>query len=395
MLLIALLIAHIALGLLATTITLPSMQQWGGLFQADQAAVQLTFSAYALTYGGMQLIYGPLSDRLGRKRPLLAGMALFIVASMLAASARSLEVLTLARALQGAGAAAGIVIARSLVQDIFQGAQRTRVLAYIGMTMGLCPPAGAIVGGQLHVWLGWQANFVLMAGLALGLWIMAWRILPDRRSSQGANGPWLAGMLGGYATLLRSSRFVLHAAIVGLTTACFFVYLSGAPTVLGAYGVGPAGVGWYIALVPLAYFVGNFTTSRLAGRLKERRIMAIGQALSLAGPAVVVLVVVLTGIHSPLAFALPLVLLGLGHGLLMPVAMGATVGLLPALAGSAAAVAGASQQLIGSLGAYGVGWLDLGNPVPLCLMMMAVTSSAIVANTLLGRLPPQPPQPSS
>ena len=112
-------------------------------------------------------MYGPLSDRLGRKPVLLAGLALAGVASLLAALAPSLPWLIAARVLQGAGCAAGMVVGRAMVQDLFEGPERTRVMAFVGMAMGLCPPLATIVGGQLHVRLGWQANFVLVAALAL------------------------------------------------------------------------------------------------------------------------------------------------------------------------------------------------------------------------------------
>ena len=167
--LIANLIAQLAFGLLAMTICLPSMQEWSALFGSSQAAVQLTFSGFVVAYGVLQLVYGPLSDRWGRKRVLLLGLAVGCAGSVMAALAPDLNTLIAARVLQGAGCAAGMVVGRALVQDLFQGPQRTRVMAYVGMAMGLVPPVATVVGGQLHVWVGWQANFVLVALLGFGL----------------------------------------------------------------------------------------------------------------------------------------------------------------------------------------------------------------------------------
>ena len=166
--LVANLLAQIAFGLLAMTICLPSMPSWSVTFAASSAAVQLSFSGFVVAYGVLQLWYGPWSDRIGRRNVLLVGLALALAGSLMAAAAPSLAWLVGARVLQGAGSAAGMVVARAMVQDLFQGPQRTRVMAYIGMTLGLCPPLATIVGGQLHVGLGWRANFVLMALLALG-----------------------------------------------------------------------------------------------------------------------------------------------------------------------------------------------------------------------------------
>ena len=149
---------QISFGLMAMTLCLPSMQEWGQIFDADQAAVQLTFSAYVMAYGGMQLVYGPLSDRHGRKRVLMIGLAVAGLGSLMGALSTGLSGLIAARVLQGMGGAASIVVGRSMVQDLFDGPQRTRVMAYIGMVMGLCPPLGTIVGGQLHVRLGWAPS---------------------------------------------------------------------------------------------------------------------------------------------------------------------------------------------------------------------------------------------
>lgn len=383
-LLVANLLAQLAFGLLAMTISIPSMQDWGADFTASQARVQLTFSAFVVAYGGLQLLYGPLSDRLGRKRVLLAGLALAGLGSVLAALAPSLALLTAARMLQGAGCAAGMVVGRAMVQDLFQGPERTRVMAYIGMTMGLCPPLATLLGGQLHVRLGWQANFVLMAVLAVVLWVAAWRGLPDHRAPSQPPPHWLGALLASYARLAREPAFLLYVVILAMTTATFYAFLAGAPVVLGSYGVKPDGIGLYIMCIPLAYIVGNYLTSRLAHRLAERSMMALGQGLTLGGLSLV-LVLALAGVKTPLALALPLVLLGLGHGLLMPSALAGTVSLLPALAGSAAAVAGLVQQLMGAAGGYAVGLFDHHGALNLGWLMFGLASCGALAQWVLHR----------
>ncbi len=357
------------------TISIPSMQEWGAIFGVEQSTVQLTFSSYVLAFGGMQLVYGPLSDRLGRKAVLLAGLALAVLATWLAAMAPSMGWLLAARVLQGAGAAASMVVGRAMVQDEFQGAERTRVMAYVGMALGLCPPAATVLGGQLHVRLGWQANFVLMGVLGLLLWLAAWRILPGRQplpfSAQAAAAKHgLADMLQAYVRLGREPAFCMMVVLLGCTTAAFYAFLAGSPVVLRGYGLGPDRIGFVIMCVPLAYIVGNFLTSRLAKRRGERWLLRMGQVFTLSGLALM-LVLALAGVHSVWAFALPLMVLGLGHGFLVPPTLSASVSLVPALAGAAAAVAGVMQQTMGALGGYAVGlvphdgvlnlgWLMLG-----------------------------------
>ena len=282
-LLIANLLAQLAFGLLAMTICLPSMQEWGAIFNTGQAAVQLTFSGYVVAYGSLQLLYGPLSDRIGRKKILLFGLAVAFLGSVLAALAPNLPLLVAARVLQGAGAAAGMVVGRAMVQDLFQGPERTRVMAYVGMAMGLIPPTATILGGQIHVRLGWQANFVLIAVLAVVLLVAAWKGLPDHPPATTVQPHWLGAMLASYARLAREPSFLLFVLILAMATATFYAFLAGAPIVLGSYGVGPAGIGYYIMCVPLAYIVGNYLTTHLVHRVGERFVMRLGQGCSLSG----------------------------------------------------------------------------------------------------------------
>lgn len=383
--LIANLVAQLAFGLLAMTICIPSMQEWGAIFGSSQAAVQLTFSGYVVAYGGLQLLYGPLSDRLGRKKILMLGIALGGLGSLLAALAADLTMLTAARVLQGAGCAAGMVVGRAMVQDLFDGPERTRVMAYVGMAMGLVPPLATIIGGQLHVRLGWQANFVLLTALAAVLFIAAWRGLPDHAApAEPPQAHWLRDMASSYAQLARAPGFLLYVALLSMTTATFYAFLAGAPIVLGSYGVGPAGIGYHIMLVPLAYIVGNYLTTHLVHRIGERTVMRLGQGSSLLGIGLM-LALALAGVDTPLALSLPLLLLGLGHGLLVPPTLIGTVGLLPALAGAAAAVAGLMQQLMGAVGGFAVGLVPHDGAVSLGWLMLALSACAAVAMALLQR----------
>ena len=184
-LLTANLVAQLVLGLAVMTITLPSMQEWAAIFGSTQAAVQLTFSGYVVAYGLLQLVYGPLSDRMGRKKVLLFGLAVTVLGSLMAVFASDLPTLIAARVVQGMGCAAGMVIGRALVQDLFDIRERTRIMAYVGMSLGLVPPLAIVVGGQLHVHLGWRANFVVVTVLAAGLFVAAWRGLPDHQKTSG------------------------------------------------------------------------------------------------------------------------------------------------------------------------------------------------------------------
>jgi DHA1 family bicyclomycin/chloramphenicol resistance-like MFS transporter len=384
------LLGQMAFGLLAMTICIPSMQEWGAQFGVAQPAVQLTFSGFVVTYGGLQLVYGPWSDRLGRRAVLMAGLALAVVASFLAALAPSIGWLTAARVLQGAGAAAGMVVGRAMVQDEFQGPERTRVMAYVGMAMGLCPPLATVLGGQIHVWLGWQANFWLMGGLGLLLLGMAWRGLPARGGTATAGSPgaarsgWWRSLLQSYAKLWHEPAFRWVVLMLSSATAAFYAFLAGTPLVLRSYGLGPDRIGFVIMCVPLSYIAGSFATTRLARHRSGRWLMRAGQAFTLGGLSLLVLLAV-AGVQSVAAFAMPLMLLGVGHGLMVPPALATSVGLVPALAGAAAAVVGLMQQLIGAVGGYVVGLLPQASVAHLGALMLGISVMGALAQRMLHR----------
>jgi MFS transporter, DHA1 family, multidrug resistance protein len=372
----------VAFGLLAMAISLPSMQEWPAIFGASQARVQLTFSGFVAAYGGLQLVYGPLSDRLGRKPVLLAGLVLTCLASLMAAVAPDLGTLTAARVLQGAGSAAGMVIGRALIQDLYAGRERTRMMAFVGMTMGLCPPLGTLIGGQIHVRLGWQSNFLLLALVALALLLASWRGLPERTPDPGANTRGWGELLSGYSRLARMPAFALYVVILSMATATFYTFLSGAPVVLAGYGITPERIGWYITCPPIAYIFGNILTTRLIRRMGDRSIMMWGQGFTVGGVALVLLLGV-AGPQSALSLALPMMFFGLGQGLLVPPALAGTVGLVPALAGSAAAVAGVMQQFTGALGGFVVGLVPHKGSVNLALLMLAWAVCGLAVQVVL------------
>ena len=382
------LLGQIAFGMLAMTLCLPSMQDWSRIFNASPAQVQLSFAGYVVAFGAMQLFYGPWSDRWGRKPVLLAGLSLAFIGFVLAALATQLPVLIAARVLQGAGTSAGMVIGRAMVQDVYQGADRTRAMAYIGMAMGVSPPLATWVGGHLHQTLGWQANFVLAACLGGGLMLSAAWGLPAQvasaRGSAGLRPHWLADMLRAYRQLFGKPRFVQYVALLAFTYATLYAFFSGVPAVLASYGVGPASMGGYFACMTVSYIAGSFLTSRWVQALGERGVMAWGQASTFTGVGLMLLMA-LTGQPVVLAVALPLIFIGLGHGLLVPSALAGSVGQIPALAGAAAGMAGLMQQLMGAVGSYAVGLLPHQGSAAMASLMLLFSLLALAMQWLLHR----------
>ena len=312
---VANLMAQLAYGLFSMTICLPSMQEWGAIFAAGPSQVQLTFSGFALTYGALQLVYGPLSDRQGRRRLLLVGLALAGTASLAAVFATSIEALIAARVDAGRG-----VRRRHGARPRRRAGSLHRPRAHAGD--GVCRHGDGPVPAFGHRGRRAAARPLRLAGelhtargVAVLLMLAAWHGMPAQRTPASAGTHWLRAMGASYARLMREPAFVLNVMVLSLTVGAFYVYLGGAPLVLGSYGIGPASVGFYIMVPPLSYIARQLPHEparaphrrgpRAGGRAgrDDRRHRADDRPRA-------------RGLAHGWSFTLPLVLLGIGHGLL-------------------------------------------------------------------------------
>lgn len=376
------LVANVGIGLMAMTICVPSMPAWEAVFQATTADVQLTYSAYLLAFALMQLFCGPLSDRFGRRPVILAGLVVVVAGGVLAALAPTIDVLIAARAVQAAGATAGMVVGRALVQDMFDGSDRTRVLAYMGIAMGATPPVFVLLGGYLHTYVGWQATFVFVAAAAVLLLAASAIVLPRLpRRPPTAAAP-RQSVLSVYAMLLRNRPFLLYALAIAGSSTAFYVYLAGTPAVLSRLGVGAESVGWYLLFCTGAYVCGNFLTTRIVHRVGERPLLGAGQAVATAGP-LLALAIGLSGNESAVIFLLPLILMGFGHGLVIPPSLTGAIGQHPEHAGAAAAVSGSMQQAGGAVAAYALGLFAVISQATMAITLVAASLVAATAIVLL------------
>ncbi len=178
------------------------------------------------------------------------------------------------------------------------------------------------------------------------------------------------------AEIAREPVFLCDAGVLAMSSAAFYVFLGSAPFVLRSYGVGPGTVGLYIMVAPLSYMVGNFMASRLVRRGGTQRMAWTGQGLTLGG-IVLMMALAAIGLRAPMAFVGPL--MGIGHGLLLPPALAATVGVIPALAGAAAAVAGVGQLLMGAVGGHLAGSVPHDTPLAAGGLMLLFTLAAVAS----------------
>jgi MFS transporter, DHA1 family, multidrug resistance protein len=227
-----------ALGPLSTDMYLPSLPAIARDLDATTAQTQLTLSAFLLGFALGQLVYGPASDRVGRRPVLLVGLAIFLAASAACAAATSIELLTAARFVQAVGAAGPIVLARAMVRDLYEGPRAGRELSRMAAIMGLVPALAPILGGILQGLFGWRANFAATVLFGFGLGAAAVVAIPETIPARMPGPLSFSAMLKSFATLLRHPTYRVYVGLAALAYGGLFAFISGSSFVLqGIYGL--------------------------------------------------------------------------------------------------------------------------------------------------------------
>jgi len=383
--LVVILGALTAVGPLSVDMYLPALPQLARDLSAGPVPAQLTLTSCVIGLALGQMVAGPLSDAWGRRRPLLIGLAAYAAASLLCAVAPTVETLIALRWVQGAAGAAGIVIGRAIVRDLYDGAAVARVFALLMLVTGLAPILAPIFGGQLLRVGPWPAVFVVLgcagAALFLGALLGLRETLPgERRGDGGARGS-----LTTFRTLLADWSFLGYALASGTAFAAMFTYISGSSFVLqDIYGLSPQEFSLVFGGNALGLVTAGQIGGRLVGRVRLSRLLAVGLAMLLTG-GVGLVVMVLAG--AGLAGVLPaLFLVVAAQGLIGPNAMALALSGRPArVAGSASALIGLAMFSIGGSMAPLAGVAGPHTAVPMALVIAALAVAA--CSVALGTRP--------
>jgi DHA1 family bicyclomycin/chloramphenicol resistance-like MFS transporter len=358
---------------LSTDLYLASLPALRRHFELGVADVQLTLSVFVAALALAQLVYGPLSDRFGRRPVLLAGIAIYVVASVACAAAQSIEQLLVARFFQAVGACSGQVIGRAIVRDVYGAQGAARMLGYITAGTALAPVLGPPIGGLLTVAFGWRASFVLVAAVGAGLLVVAARALAESNAHPDPHATALRGLVANYGTLLRDRRFVGYALCMAASYGAVFAWISGSAFVLiESLQVPVAWFGVWFGATVAPYVIANLITARLVMRVGPARMMRVGVALALLA-GLLLAGLALAGVHTLPAILLPVALFLFATGFNQPCAIAGAIGPFPRLAGTASALMGFLQMASGAAVGVVVGRLHDGTPLPTALAMAAMT----------------------
>jgi len=340
----ALLAAMTAIGPLTTDMYLPSLPDIAHKLGASTAQVQLTISSYLIGFAVGQVVYGPVSDRHGRKPVLIAAVALYCAASLACALTTSIEMLIAARAAQALGGAGGIVLARAIVRDLYSGARAGRELSLIGAVMALAPVLAPLVGGVLQTGLGWRSVFFTLVGAGLCGAAIVWPLMPETLSIRAAEPVSPASMFRSYREVARNPAYLAYLGLASTSFAGLFAWISGSSFVLQyLYGLTPFQFGVAFAVGSAGYMAGTTWAARLVMRQGLDRTLGVGAAALAAGGLGMVLSVAL-GFTSAASLVLPMALYLAGLGMVLPQSIAGAMTPFPERAGAASALLGFVQQ---------------------------------------------------
>jgi DHA1 family bicyclomycin/chloramphenicol resistance-like MFS transporter len=373
------LVAVSALSPFAINSVVPSMPAIEHAFATSYGRVQLILSLFLAAIAVSQIFIGPLSDRFGRRPVLLAGLGVFVLATLACPFAPTIEALIGMRIVQGATGCVGIVLSRAIVRDLFDRRQAASMLGYVTMGLAVAPMVAPAIGGILQELFDWTAIFWFMAALGAACLAVTWRFISEtnrRRTSELS----FRTMFADFARLLRDSDFLLFTASSSLSTGVFFAFLGGAPYVAERIlGLAPSVYGFWFGVIAVGYAIGNFVSGRYTERFGVARMILAGSALALVAASLPA-ILFLFGILGPATLFFPMSLSGIANGLSLPSAISGAVSVRPEIAGAASGLSGAAQIGMGAILSAIGGMLLAGgsSPMPMFLLMIAAAGLALL-----------------
>ena len=374
--LVVLLGAMTALTALAIDMSLPALPALSAEFEASPERVQLTLSLFIIGYAVGQLFHGPLSDRFGRKPILIAGLVIYVGASIVCALSRSIDLLITARLVMGFGGCVGPVLARAVVRDHYGGPHAAQMFSSLTAVFALAPLIAPTVGGWLLVHFSWRAIFVVLTLFAGMLFVVIVFGFAESLKTPDLGALRLGRLARNYQTFLASRLCLGYALLNGLCWAGIFAFLSGSPFVfITVYGVAPEHYGYYFALSAVALVVGALSNKRLLRRHGHARVLRWGLIATVAGGAVV-LTACATRWGGAGGVMAGFMLYIWGQAVVAPNAMAAALEPIPHMAGTGAALLGVVQMGAGAIAGYAVNAFYDGTPVPMGAVILAMALAA-------------------
>lgn len=375
--------ALVALGQISTSTYIPSMPALVPALNTDMASVNLTMSLFLLGFAVGQLVYGPLSDRYGRRPVLLVGVLLYIGSSLVCALAPTIAALIFGRLLQGVTACAGPVLGRAVVRDVYGAEGSAHAMATIGAALAISPAVAPIIGGALMEAFGWRSAFWFLVGVGAAVGAATWFLLRETAPAPTSDSLKLRSLARAWQVLVTSPVYWGYTLAVALVFAALMAFTAGAPFVfINLLGLSPSAFGALAVFNVAGFLVGSLLARRFAQRVALDRLLLIGLVISAGGGGAMV-ALALTGWLSAFAIIPPMMVFTTGMGLVLANGIAGAMSPFPAIAGAASAVLGFVQMVVSAVAAAAVGLFAVTSQMPMASVIAVTTVAGLGAFMLL------------
>jgi MFS transporter, DHA1 family, multidrug resistance protein len=367
-----------AFGPLSIDMYLPALPNIARDFHTSPTLAQLSLTFFLLGLSSGQLLSGPLSDVFGRRKPLLIGLIIYFIVSLLCVFSPSIWLLVIMRLFQGLAGSAGVVISRAIVRDLYSGSELTKFFALLALVNGLAPILAPVVGAQLLKVVSWHGLFLVLSAIGFIMFIVVIFGLPETLPEEKRSLGGIKHTLKTFRNLILDKSFIGYALAQGLVFASMFAYISGSPFMIqNIYKGSPQMFSIIFAINAVGIMIASQTTGRLAGRIHESKLFVFGLTTSFIGG-----IVLLTFISLNVSLYLILVPL---FFVVASVGVTNTAGFSLAMqkqgknAGSASALLGVLSLAMGAIAAPFVGFGGEHTAIPMGVVIVCTGSGAVLA----------------
>jgi DHA1 family bicyclomycin/chloramphenicol resistance-like MFS transporter len=372
---------------------LPSMPLLEKVFSATTAQVQITLVTFLLGFALGQALYGPITDRFGRKPPLYVSLTLFVLSSVACAVSKSVNELSFFRLLQAIGACGGAVVSRAMVRDLFPPIELRKIFSMLVLVLGVSPLISPFIGGYLLVWFGWKSIFFTQASLGVLMLIAMHFRLQESLSPENVHPLHMNHVIATYTQLLRDRTFVGASLVCGFSSAGMFAYIASAPFVfINIYKLPPQQFGWLFGIIAAGLIGASQVNGRMSHNIALWKVLRVANVVQLiAGFAV--LATAATGFGGMTGIFAPVFVYMCATGFVFPNGSAIAMTRHGNMAGTASALLGTNQFVIAAATTIVLGFIDNSSAMPMAIVIAGCGLAATGLNilTLGSRLDVAPP----